>query len=260
LEFGELKPILTTLAMPPASFLLLAFFGWLIGFGRKALGAFIVLLSIAGLWLVSCNAVAVWLSHTLLPQYAVVVPQDLKAKGVQAIIVLGAGVQANAPEYGQPVPQPLMAQRLRYGAWLAHQTRLPLGYTGGVGWANVGAGVPPEAVVARRVAQEEHGITLRWAEDKARDTAENGVLMAALLKRDGIRHIALVTHAFHMPRSLQAFRDTGIEVTPAPMGFIGPMDRPLLDWLPSAGGLGSSRLVLREWLGLQVLRVHEFQR
>lgn len=257
MNLGELKPILTTLAMPPASFLLLALLGWLIGFRRKALGALLVLASLAGLWLVSCNAVAVWLSQALLAQYPVVSAQTLKDKKVQAIVVLGAGIQANAPEYGLPVPQPMMAARLQYGAWLAKQTRLPLGYTGGIGWANVGSGVPPEAVVARRVAQEDHGVPLRWAEDASRDTAENGTLMAAILQRDGVQRIALVTHAFHMQRSVLAFRDTGIEVTPAPMGFIGPMDRPLLDWLPSTTGMNSSRLVLREWLGLQVARWQE---
>lgn len=255
LTLGELKPILTTLALPPASLVLLALLGLWLGSRKRAAGALLVLVGLAGLWLVSCNAVAVWLSQTLLTQYPVASVQTLKDSKVQAIVVLGAGVQANAPEYGLPVPQPLTAARLRYGAWLAQQTRLPLGYTGGVGWANVGSGTPPEAVVARRVVQEEHGLALRWAEDQARDTAENGTLMAALLKRDGIGHIALVTHAFHMPRSLEAFRGTGIEVTPAPMGFIGPMDRPLLDWLPSTTGMHSSRLVLREWLGLQIARL-----
>lgn len=241
--------------MPPASLVLLALLGWLLGLRRKAAGAALVLVSLAGLWLVSCNAVAVWLSQTLLTQYPPATVQTLKNSKAQAVVVLGAGVQANAPEYGQPMLQPLTAARLRYGAWLAQQMRLPLGYTGGVGWANVGSGTPPEAVVARRVAQEEHGLALRWAEDQSRDTAENGTLMAALLKRDGIRHIVLVTNAFHMPRSIEAFRGTGIEVTPAPMGFIGPMDRPLLDWLPSTTGMNSSRLVLREWLALQITRL-----
>jgi hypothetical protein len=42
-------------------------------------------------------------------------------------------------------------------------------------------------------------------------------------------------------------------VLPAPMGFVLPSERPLLEWLPSAHGLTASRHVLREWLALQVL-------
>ena len=89
-------------------------------------------------------------------------------------------------------------------------------------------------------------------DDQSRDTAENAANLHALLARDGVQRIALVTQAWHMPRALQAFERAGFTVTPAPTGFGLPQQRSLLEWLPTARGLQSSREVLREWLGLLV--------
>jgi uncharacterized SAM-binding protein YcdF (DUF218 family) len=65
-----------------------------------------------------------------------------------------------------------------------------------------------------------------------------------------VQRIALVTDAWHMPRAIAAFERAGLTVTPAPTGFILPVERDLLEWLPSANGLLASREVLREWLAL----------
>jgi uncharacterized SAM-binding protein YcdF (DUF218 family) len=55
-----------------------------------------------------------------------------------------------------------------------------------------------------------------------------------------------------MPRSQALFEKAGLQVLPAPMGFVLPSERPLLEWLPSARGLTASRQVLREWLALRL--------
>jgi hypothetical protein len=78
---------------------------------------------------------------------------------------------------------------------------------------------------------------------------------AAMLQRDGIVRIALITHAWHMPRSLREFESAGLEVTPAPMGYIQNDVKPLLQWLPSGKGLRDSAWVLRECLGLWILKM-----
>ena len=108
-----------------------------------------------------------------------------------------------------------------------------------------------EAVIAEQVAPHTYGVPVTLADSQSRDTRENGENMARLLRQRGITRIALVSHAWHLPRSLQAFAGKGLTVIPAPMGFTGPYERPLLDALPSGHGLAASRRVLREWLGLQ---------
>jgi uncharacterized SAM-binding protein YcdF (DUF218 family) len=92
--------------------------------------------------------------------------------------------------------------------------------------------------------------TLRWQESQSRDTRENAWLTAAMLKNDGVSRIALVTHAWHMPRSVHKFEAAGLDVIPAPMGFIRSDLNSLLQWLPSGKGLRDSGWVIREWLGL----------
>lgn len=104
--------------------------------------------------------------------------------------------------------------------------------------------------MARRVLREEWGLEPRWVDSRSRDTHENAQLLWALMHKDGIRRIALVTDTTHLPRATLEFQRAGFEVTPAPTGFLSARERPILEWLPSAEGLANSRQVLREWLAL----------
>ena len=254
MELGALKPLLTIAAMPPASLLLLALLGvWRAG-RKKRGGLALVLLSLALLWLLSCHGMAVWLARHALPQFSPLSATTLKAGKTQAIVVLGGGVLPEAPEYGQPQPGSYTAARLRYGLWLARQSGLPVAFTGGLGWAASDGQQQSEAEVAARVAQQDYGMKLRWTEGQSRDTSENARLLAPLLQRDGVQRIALVTDAWHMPRAVAAFERAGLAVTPAPTGFVLPVQRELLEWAPSAYGLLASQKVLQEWLALQVGR------
>ena len=258
MELGEFKPLLTALVLPPAAPLLLALLGLLLIWRKKALGGVLCLVSLGGLWLLGCNAVAVWLALHILPQVPALPPATagaaLQARQVQAVVVLGGGVQAFAPEYGEAQPTADTAIRLRYGVWLARQSKLPLAFAGGVGWANSGTAAPSEAAIARASVAQDYGLALRWVDDQSRDTAENAANLHALLARDGVQRIALVTQAWHMPRAQQAFERAGFNVTPAPTGFTLVQQRSLLEWLPTAHGLQASREVLREWLGLLVAK------
>jgi uncharacterized SAM-binding protein YcdF (DUF218 family) len=254
MEFGSLKPLLTTLVLPPASPLLLIGLGLLLAARKKAAGLVLVFVATALLWLLSCHAVAVSLSRSLLPQYPPLHVATLKASPVQAIVVLGGGVHPVAPEYGEPQASAAAAMRLRYGAWLARQTGLPVAFAGGMGWGAAHTQTLSEGEVARRAALQDYGLTLRWIDSQSRDTAENARLLRPLLAKDKIQRIALVTHAWHMPRALGAFEQAGFTVTPAPMAFILPSRNGVLQWTPSADGLATSQLVLKEWLGLLVQR------
>ena len=252
MEYGQLKPILTALALPPAGPLLLALVGLLL-MGRRWLpGALVSLAGIGALWFLGCNAVALGLAGTLLPP---VQPLDVKSAGMtqsQAIVVLGGGVHAQSPEYGRPQPSASTLERLRYAAWLARQTGKPLAFSGGVGWASFTSAMPAEAEAARNLLKGDYGLDLRWADGMARDTGQSARVLADTMRRDRIRRIVLVTHSWHMPRSIAAFEKAGFQVTPAPMDFPQRRNRDLLEWLPSIEGLTLSRQVLREWLGKQM--------
>ncbi len=255
-----LKPILTTLVLPAASglLLMLALLAWAWQRSSASLrhgprGPLLLAgCTAALLWLLSSPAVAVWLSETLLPQVSAVTPAELKQQQVQAIVVLGGGVESEAPEYRGPTLVPDAMARLLYGVHLARSTQLPMAFSGGKGWGGINDQVS-EAQVAD-LALARLGLSpLRWQENQSRDTRENALLTAALLRAEGVTRVALVTHAWHMPRSLRQFEGTGLVVTPAPMGFLHSDASPLLQWLPSGGGLRVTGWVLKEWLGLKLL-------
>jgi uncharacterized SAM-binding protein YcdF (DUF218 family) len=208
------------------------------------------------LWLLSCQAVAIWLALNLLPQVSPVSLRELQDQHVQAIVVLGGGVESNAPEYNDATLSPDAMMRLLFGVYLSRISNLPMAYTGGRGWSGPDDQLS-EADVAALALSRIDAPSLRWRENLSRDTHENAINTAAMLQRDGIVRIALITNAWHMPRSLREFEHAGFEVTPAPMGYVQNDVKHLLQWLPSGKGLRDSAWVLRECLGLWIFKVHQ---
>lgn len=255
MELGNLKPVLTSLVMPLVFLPLLGLLGLVLVARRKRSGWVLGVVAFAALWLLSCQGTAVWLAQNALPQYLPVTAAQLKDEKVQAIVVLGGGMYPQAPEYSSAQPGPATLARLRYGIWLSKQTGLPVAFSGGTGWAAGSDLKATEAEVAARVAMEEFGFSMRWVENKSRDTAENARLTAPMLKRDGITRIALVTDALHMPRALVAFEPTGLVVTPATMGYALPTKFSVLQWLPTVDGLAGSTRVIHEVLGRLTARL-----
>ena len=252
------KPILGALLLPPVPLLLLVLIGARLLLPRRGLGWLVILVSVALLWLSACTGSARMLSQTLLPLPAALsfdrireLRAEVTAKKPLAIVVLGAGSEPFAPEYGVSSLQAPSLERLRYGVWLAGQTGAPIAFSGGTGWKQQGS--TAEARIAAKIAADEFGRPIRWIEDDSRDTRENAARTMELLKSAGINHVVLVTHGYHMARALRAFREAAgpaIQIDPAPMGLARGIDAPALEWLPSSNGFRDVRQLLRELAGL----------
>jgi len=259
------KPVLTALLLPPVPLLVLVIVGARLLFWRRATAWLLLLLTVAALWLSACAGVGEWMQRAWMsppPPLTTERIAELRraaagGKGPVAIIVLGGGRESLAPEYGVANLNVHSMERLRYGAWLARETGAPLGYSGGLGHAaREGAA---EAEIATDIAAREYGRALRWIESHSRDTRENAQLTLPLLREAGVRQLVLVTHGWHMPRSVRAFRDAAaqakveLEIIAAPMGLAERIERPSLRWIPSGEGFMLVRAVLREkigwWLG-----------
>jgi len=263
-ELGALKPFLKIWLLPPVPGLLIIVAGaWCVrrrpGWGRGLLGLGVLLA-----WLSCTQGLAVCLQDQFLrPPPAVNVSQlrpQADQDGAAAILVLGGGFVPHAPEYGRMDLSQPSAERLRYGVWLHRQTGWPLGFSGGRGWAQRdSAGGGTEADAAVLVAALMYGVDLRWVERKSADTRENAGRSVALLAAQGVRHIVLVTDAWHMPRAQRAFEEAsrrwGQEaptITAAPMAYWQADSDGLLDWMPSGEGFRRVRWALHELLGLWV--------
>jgi uncharacterized SAM-binding protein YcdF (DUF218 family) len=245
-----LKKIIAALILPPAGLILLALFGlWLLrskNSQRDAQrwrwrhgGATLATLSLLGLLALSLPVVGNALMAPLEPHPPITQAQ---LQLTQAIVILGGGSYYGAPEYGGDTVGHYTLERLRYGARLARESRLPLLVTGGAPF-----GGRAEADSMRETLERDFGVKVRWIESSSRDTIENAGLSAPMLKAAGITRIALVSHGWHLPRAIPLFEKQGLEVTPAPTAFSTGSPSTVEDLLP--GGLVTSRLALREYLG-----------
>lgn len=250
------RPVLSALLMPPAPFLVLIIIGGRL-FSRYRVRAWLVLLlGCLGIWAMCTQAAGYALTHWLLPPTRSLTPNevgDLKKAPRTAIVVLGAGHRDLAPEYGVSELQPMGVERLRFGIWLSRQTELPILFTGGR--AHGATPGPSEAEIAARTAERDFGRPLRWTETESRDTRENALRSVALLRREGIERIVVVTHGYHMPRALDNFRKAAaqgggnVQIVGAPMG-IAPWFKPrALDFMPTRSGYNQVLLVLHEFFG-----------
>lgn len=232
-----LKTFLRQLVLPPALLLLLAAAGLLLQRRRPRLARALMVFSLASLWLLATPIVA-----DAVTRLAQRVPalDPARIGDAQAIVILGGGGQrAWAPEYRGPSAGPELMQKLAYGAYLSRRTGLPILVTG--------FGIEADAM--RATLRENFAIVPRWVDSQAYDTFQNAHDAAALLGRDGIHGIVLVTRATHMLRAMHEFAATGLSVTPAPVGMLRFESPDPLDYVPSGFGLMLSYEACYELLG-----------
>jgi uncharacterized SAM-binding protein YcdF (DUF218 family) len=137
---------------------------------------------------------------------------------------------------------------------LSQATHLPILITGGAPDAT-SSNELSEAELTQKVLKNEFQIQPRWVEKQSRTTDENAAFSAKMLKREGITHIYLVTHFWHMPRAQAVFEKHGLRVTPAPMGFYKKDQFHPLDFYPSSTGIERMRFIWSEALGLIWYRI-----
>lgn len=234
--------LVKALVLPPTGPLLLALAGLAITLRRPRLGRWIAFAGIALLLLLAMPAVAGFLVRCIDTTPAF---DPSRATGAQAIVILGGGARRDAPEYGGATLSTLSLERVRYGARLARLTGLPVLVSGG----SVKAGDPVEALLMREALTREYGIPVRWVEARSRNTHENAVYSAAMLKAAGVTRIVLVVHSFDVPRARAQFEAAGIRVIPAATGIPPAVPAEAGDFLPSASGLQESYWAIYEILG-----------
>jgi uncharacterized SAM-binding protein YcdF (DUF218 family) len=238
----HLKTVLKAFILPPTGPLLLALIGFFLLKRRPRLARVCLLIGIASLWLLSTPLISDPLTR-LVESYP---PLDLQqAASAQAIVILGGGGQrARAPEYAGPAAEPLLLERLAYGAYVAKLTGLPILVTGN--------GI--EARAMHDTLLRNFGVEARWVEDQAYDTFENARNSSRMLTADGVHRIVLITRATHLPRSVKEFVAAGFDVIPAPTGMLSRRDIGIFRWIPGPDALMRSYMALYELAGEPVRR------
>ncbi len=233
----RIKTVLRSMILPPAGPLLLAVLGLFLMTRRPRLARVCLVTAVSLLWLLSTPVVSDAL-EALAESYP---PLDLRsAAGAQAIVILGGGGErAFAPEYGGMAAEPLMLERLSYGAYVARRTNLPILVTG----------FSIETTAMRATLLRNFEIEPRWVDDKAYDTFQNARNSVRLLAAAGVKRIVLVTHATHMRRAVHEFTDAGAEVVPAPAGMRSVRNYGISRYMPAPEAMQRSYSAIYELLG-----------
>jgi uncharacterized SAM-binding protein YcdF (DUF218 family) len=163
----------------------------------------------------------------------------------QAIVVLSAGVATGQPDYGGETADANTLERLRAAVRLHRATGLPILVTGGKLKHTVGT----VAAAMKDALERDFQVPVRWVEDRSTTTAENAGFSAAMLRAENIDAIVLVTHAFHMRRSVAVFEAAGLRVVAAPTGYDSPLRGHLGEFMPSMNGLRATHYAVYELVG-----------
>lgn len=246
-----LKKTLSILILPPLAPLILIAIGLFLAQRRQQTGK---LFAWGGL-LLALALITPATVKLLLEDLETTPPLQMTSlKEADAIIILGGGSRSYAPEFGGTTVNRLTLERLRYGARLARQSKLPVMVTGGA--AN---GEVPEGTVMKAALEEDFGVRVRWVESRSRDTRENAEECAAALLPAGVRRVVLVTHAAHMRRAVELFEHAGFQVVPAPTAFF--LDRSSsrsaegIPGMPDMNSAYAAWYAAHEWVGLLATRL-----
>ena len=231
------------LLVPPVALLFAALAGLLLARRHRRSGRILAWCGMLGLLVLAMPPIGNLLMLPLERALPLAPPPD---QPPQAIVVLGG----DSLLYGGPDapadPGPLSLERERAAAALHRRTGLPILVTGG-------SPRPYEVPIADLMAdslQRDFQVPVRWIERESRDTWENAHFSAPILRAENIRSVYVVTHAWHMPRAILSFADTGIAVIAAPTRLDSLPPLGARDFIPTAYGWRQSYFALHEWVGL----------
>jgi uncharacterized SAM-binding protein YcdF (DUF218 family) len=240
-----LTNLLSAFLLPPLNLLIVACAGLYLWHKHPRLARTLVSVAVLGIWLLATPFVADSLLQSIEGD-----PTNLENASADAIVVLSAGQHFSAREYGGNTVGKDTLERVRYAAMLYRKTGKPILLSGG---NPQGGGA--EAPLMKQVLEQEYHVPVRWVEDTSDNTLENARHSHALLAKEGISHIYLVTQAWHMPRSARVFEQAGFTVTPAATGFTTRHKTDLLSFIPNASALHDSYRFMHEAIGMLWYRI-----
>ena len=243
-----LDKLLAELAYPLGFSLSLCLLGLLLlALGRRRSGVGVILVAVgwSGVW--SLPAVSDALRQSLEGRFSYLAVAELPV--ADAVVVLGGAIGPGPP--GWPYPDlGAAADRIWHAARVYHAGKAKrLILSGGhLAWQ----GERPSEAGAMSQLLTDLGVPAGALvlDERSRNTRENALYSAELIRTLGIERVLLVTSALHMPRALASFRAAGVEAMPAPTDFeVMPQPAHPLRWLPDAEALAGSTRALKEYLG-----------
>jgi uncharacterized SAM-binding protein YcdF (DUF218 family) len=244
LFFYWVKPWL----LPPGLNFLIILIGLMCRFYFRRIGFILMTVGITSLLAFSLPIVVYPFINILQDQFPALTENSLKNSQPKAIVVLGGGGSTIKHEYNDTYQaSDFTSARIDYAVFLHNKTHLPIILSGG----KQSPFSLSEGKIMSEYLYRQYHLTPLFLEESSINTEEESKNLAFLLKQKNINNIYLVTHAIHMPRSVFIFKCAGINVTPAPMGYItyGP-GYSFLSFFPNSEALYNSYFAIHEYIGM----------
>jgi uncharacterized SAM-binding protein YcdF (DUF218 family) len=233
----------------------LVLLGILLAFTRFArAGRLLALLGLLAILLVGLGPAGNWLMLALEERFP---PPAADAPAPDGIVVLGGGVEDRVSAARAQLQLNEAGDRIWALAELAR--RYPdarIVFSGGVGALFGGSDVPEAEIVGAGVAALGLDPARLELESASRTTAQNARFTAEMVRPAPGETWWLVTSAFHMPRSVGAFRAAGFPVVAYPVDYrtAGPADA-WRTFSTVSDGLRRTDAAAREYVGLLAYRL-----
>lgn len=239
--------IIQCLILPPGLFIITLLMGLVGIYFHRKIALWWLLACIIALYTLSVPKTTTWLAKYL-QHYPPLTTMQIQHSSAQAIVVLSAGRYFNAPEYGGDTASTITLLRLRYAAHIHQINPKPILLSGGAQAFHA----KPDAQLMKQALWNDFHVKSQWLETRSSNTWENAKYSFAILKKNHISSIFLVTSAIHMPRAMLAFEKYHISAIPAPTFFIKKphLEHTYMNWLPNRFALFSSTQCLYEYIGL----------
>lgn len=239
----SLSKLLTAVFLPPGLFLLLIFVALYYFRGHRHLPRRRAVLSLlwllAGLlYLLSIRPVA---DSLILPLEISRAAPGGEPAVCGALVVFGAGARPSGPDGASA-----LRAREAFAIWRNSPGQIIL--SGGTVYGERWNSAQAMGVFLQELGVPGDYLTL---EQKSRNTFENAMFTARVLKDRELSKPCLITSAYHMPRAAGSLAVFGVKVTRVPTDFKAyQADYGWRHFLPGMHSLGISTLALHEYLGM----------
>lgn len=252
--FFPLSKLIFFVITPSNAMILAVVLGALLVFGRwRRAGGGLVLAAGLGLLAGGLSPLALWVALPLEERFPRFVDDGTPVAG---IVVLGGAIETRlSAARDQLIVNDAGERQIAMADLARRYPQARLVFTGGSG--NLKQSQVSEAEIVGRTA-ETLGLprTRLILEDRSRNTRENAVFTADLVKPKPGERWLLVTSAWHMPRAVGCFRAAGFTVQAYPVDYrtTGLSDAVRFNGFAS-DGLALLDLTTKEWIGLLAYRL-----
>ena len=223
---------------PPALFIVLSLFGTMLALKWPRTGIGIALASNICLFASGTTALSSYINH----QLEVVVPEITDFSQSQAIVVLGADMgSADSPDRLGP----LSLERVLFAVDAYRQLDLPIAVSGGP----IGEAKASLAAMLKATFENYFNVPVKWTEDRSRNTFENALYTATMLRKQNITTVVLVTQSRDLPRAIWSFEQVGLHAIPWHTPRTPVEAEKIEDFLPNTAALEESFYGLHELIG-----------